>query len=56
MSSRGVRRHPADVTADRLGDAAQRWNELFDGRELDDIGFIVHALRQIAEGERQPRK
>lgn len=45
-------RHPAEVTADRLGDAVTRWADKFDGAERDEIGHIIHALRQIAEGER----
>ena len=48
-----TRRHPADVTADRLEDAATTWRELFEGRELDDIGFVLHALREIADGTRK---
>lgn len=46
------RRHEAEVTADRLGNAAMKWAAKFSSRELDDIGFIIHALHQIAEGER----
>jgi hypothetical protein len=42
-------RHPAVVTADRLGDAVTRWAGKFDDGEKD---MIIHALEQIAEGER----
>lgn len=47
-----AKRHPAEVTADRLGDASERWNKKFDGEELDMIGRIIHALEEIAEGIR----
>ena len=46
------RRHPAEVTSDRLLDAVQRWHDKFTGEERDMIGQIRHALEQIAEGER----
>jgi hypothetical protein len=45
------RRHPADVTADRLVDRSIEWDK-FDGSERDAIGQVIHALREIAEGER----
>lgn len=45
-------RHPAEVTADRLGNAATRWNRKSDDREKDMIGLIIHALREIADGGR----
>ena len=46
------KRHPAEVTSDRLADASERWHDKFTGEELDMIGRIRHALEQIAEGER----
>lgn len=46
------RRHPAEVTADRLGDAVTRWVDKFDAAERDEIGHIIHALDEIAEGQR----
>jgi hypothetical protein len=45
-------RHPAVVTADRLGDAVTRWAGKFGDGEKDMTGMIIHALEQIAEGER----
>lgn len=49
----GSRRHPADVTADRLASAVtDQWPDKFDGGERDMIGQIIHALRQIADGTR----
>jgi len=44
------RRHPAQVTADRLGMAVDKWGDRFESRELDMIGVIIHRLDQIAEG------
>lgn len=50
-SRRGTpsRRHPAQVTSDRLGDAVDRWGDAFDPAELDMVGVIRHRLEQIAE-------
>lgn len=45
-------RHPAEVTSERLADAAERWNDKFTGDERDMIGMIRHALNEIADGER----
>ncbi|MER5608319.1 hypothetical protein AB0F93_03685 [Micromonospora tulbaghiae] len=47
-----TRRHPAEVTSDRLGDASRRWGAVFTGAELDAIGQIRQALEEIAEGKR----
>lgn len=47
-----TRSHPAEVTADRLGDALDRWPDKFDGAERDAIASIRQALFEIAEGER----
>ena len=46
----GFRRHPAEVTADRLRDALDKWPEHFDSGDFDAIGRIIFALEQIAEG------
>ena len=46
------RRHPAEVTSDRLGDATARWHNKFTGAELDMIATIRRRLEQIAESER----
>ena len=46
------RRHPAEVTSDRLLDAVERWHDKFTGEERDMIGQIRQALFEIAEGER----
>jgi hypothetical protein len=44
------RRHPAEVTSDRLGDAVSRWADQFTPEERDMVGIIRHRLEQIAEG------
>jgi hypothetical protein len=46
------RRHPADVTADRLIDQSEKYNDWLDGYEKDALGLVVNALREIAEGRR----
>jgi hypothetical protein len=43
------RRHPAQVTSDRLGDAVERWWEKFSGEDRDAIGRIRYVLEEIAE-------
>lgn len=48
----GHKRHPAEITSDRLADASERWHDKFTGEELDMIGRIRDALEQIADGER----
>ncbi|WP_195167781.1 hypothetical protein [Mycobacteroides abscessus] len=47
-----TRRHPAEVTSDRLADAYELWHEKFDGAERDMISRLRIALDQIAEGLR----
>ena len=49
-SGRSGRRHPAEVTADRLGDAVTRWPDSFTPGERDMVGQIIDRLRDIAEG------
>jgi len=43
------RRHPAEVTSDRLGDAVERWHDRFTPGERDMIGQIRNRLEEIAE-------
>ena len=47
-----MKRHPAEVTADRLGDAYDKWYDKFTGAERDYISAIRIVLEQIASGER----
>jgi hypothetical protein len=46
-----TRRHPAEVTSDRLGDAVGRWWEKFSGEDRDAIGRIRDVLEHVAEGD-----
>ncbi|WP_157931920.1 hypothetical protein [Mycobacteroides abscessus] len=52
MAASNTRRHPAELTSDRLADASERWNDKFTGEELDMIGRLRVALDEIAEGAR----
>lgn len=47
-----TKRHPAEVTSDRLAEASERWCDKLTGVERDMIGCIRHALEEIAEGAR----
>lgn len=42
------KRHPAEVTSDRLGDHAERWHDQFTPEERDMIAQIRQRLEQIA--------
>lgn len=46
------RRHPLEVTADRLGDHIERYSDHFDGSDRDEISHVIYMLRTIAEKER----
>lgn len=52
MAAANTRRHPAELTSDRLADASERWNDKFTGEELDMIARLRFALDEIAEGAR----
>ena len=43
------KRHPAEVTADRLAEALEKWPDAFDGRDRDMIGEIRQQLQNIAD-------
>jgi hypothetical protein len=43
------RRHPASVTADRLGTAVEKWGDQFTPEELDMVGVLIDRLDQISE-------
>lgn len=45
-------RHPAQVTADRLGDAYERYFDQLSPDERNAIGLVREALDEIAEGQR----
>lgn len=46
------RRHPAQVTADRLGDHYQVYCDLMTGAERDALSHVKFVLEQIADGKR----
>jgi hypothetical protein len=48
-SGNGYRRHPAEVTSDRLGDDVERWHEKFTPQERDAVALIRNRLEQIAD-------
>lgn len=52
MAASNTRRHPAELTSDRLADASERWNDKFTGEERDMIGRLRFALHEIAKGAR----
>ena len=43
------RRHPAEVTSDRLGEAVTRWHDQFTPEERDAVAVIRARLEEIAE-------
>ena len=43
------RRHPAEVTAERLLTHYEKWHDRFSGYELDAISKVRFALQRIAE-------
>lgn len=47
------RRHPAEVTSDRLAETVERYGDLLTGEERDMIGWLRHVLGEIAEGRRE---
>ncbi len=53
-TARLPRRHPAEVTSDRLGDAVTNWGDRLEPDELDMIARIRQALEEIADGTRRP--
>jgi hypothetical protein len=51
----GHKRHPAEVTSDRLGDHYGRWHERLSGEELDAISLVRFALQRIADEDEAAR-
>jgi len=47
-----ARRHPTEVTADRLGDHYEQYFNQLSQQERDYIGVVRNALQEIAEGNR----
>jgi hypothetical protein len=50
---RRYKRHPCEVTADRLKEHYERHYDLLDGRERDDISHVIFVLEEIAVGGRR---
>lgn len=48
-----LRRHPAEVTSDRLAEALDRWPDAFDGADRDAIGHLRFLLEEIADSARR---
>lgn len=46
------RRHPCEVTADRIADHLDKYPDDFDGEVRDAIGYLRHILQDIADRER----
>lgn len=46
------KRHPAEVTADRLGEDLWRYGTLMSGEERDAVSTVRFLLMDIAEGRR----
>lgn len=44
------RRHPAEVTSDRLLHDVERWHDKFEPEERDMVGIIRNRLEIIAAG------
>lgn len=42
------KRHPADVTADRLGAHLERYYDRLHGAERDEISHVIYILRELA--------
>jgi hypothetical protein len=51
--SKSTKRHPCEVTADRIGDHLDKYPEDFDGATRDDVGHLRHILQNIADRERR---
>ncbi len=47
------RRHPAEVTADRLLHAYERWSDRLTGAEGLAIGTVCRALTRIAQADQE---
>lgn len=47
------RRHPAEVTSDRLGDHYEAYYDLMSGAELDALSRVRQVLEEIADGTRR---
>jgi hypothetical protein len=48
-----ARRHPAEVTADRLLRHYEEYYEMMSGSERDELSHIRFVLQEIADGNRE---
>ena len=46
------RRHPLEVTSDRLFEAVNKYGVLMSGAERDELSHVRFVLEEIAEGNR----
>ena len=46
------RRHPAEITADRLSKHIEEYHDKLDGAERDEFSRVKFILDEIADGER----
>jgi hypothetical protein len=44
-----TKRHPCEVTSDRLGDHYERYYDQMDGPERDELSHVRDVLERIAE-------
>lgn len=49
----GYKRHPAEVTSDRLLTDYERWYDRLSGNERDAISLTRYALQRIADEDEQ---
>jgi hypothetical protein len=47
---RPKRRHPAELTSDRLAEHLEQWPDTADGALRDEISHVRHWLESIADG------
>ena len=45
----GYRRHPAEVTSDRLADALDKWPDSFEPQDRDAVARLRFVLENIAD-------
>lgn len=55
MTSRHHRRHPCEVTSDRLADHVEQYYDKFTGAERDALSLVRHVLEQIADDKADDR-
>ena len=51
LGARTGRRHPCEVTADRLGDHYERYYDRMTGSEREQLSQVKYTLEQLARGD-----